>query len=288
MAAPAPAWKEFSADAMRPRNAHPVTVLMVGDIVGKPGRRAIENVLPGWVARHKPDLVIANIENAAGGFGITNDTFRELDALGIDVYTSGNHIWQKKDGLRLLETHERILRPANYPRRTPGNGYGVFRGRNGRPIGVMNLSGRTFMDPHQTGTSPFDAAELALAEIGRETHVSIIDFHAEATSEKQALGWYLAGRVSAVLGTHTHVQTADEKILPSGTAYITDVGMTGPTDSVIGMGKKAIIEKFLTGMPRRYEVARTGPTIASGVVIRIYSSNGRAFHIERLQEVTHQ
>lgn len=270
------------------KKASPFSVLFIGDIVGRPGRRAVAARLPLLIARHKPELVIANVENSAGGSGVTSDTLKELDDCGCDVYTSGNHIWHKADGLRLLESNPRLLRPANFPRRNPGRGCGVFTGRTGLRVGVMNVAGRIFMDANQASESPFDAAETCLAEIGGETHVSIVDVHAEATSEKVALGWYLNGRTSAVLGTHTHVQTADERILPGGTAYITDVGMTGPADSVIGMGKTAIIQKFLTGMPRRFEVARTGPLGFNAVLVKIYHASGRAFSIERLQEVWQQ
>lgn len=270
------------------KRSNPITLIFIGDVVGRPGRRAAAARLPMLIARHKPELVIANVENVAGGTGVTSETLKEMDDCGCNVYTSGNHIWHKPEGLRMLDTHPRLLRPANYPRRNPGRGCGVFQGRSGLKIGVMNLAGRVFMDPSQANSSPFDAAETALAEIGCETHVSLVDIHAEATSEKVALGWYLNGRVSAVVGTHTHVQTADERVLPGGTAYITDVGMTGPVDSVIGMGKKAIIEKFLTGMPRRFEVARGGQLGFNAVLVKIYYSSGRAFHIERMQEVWQQ
>ncbi len=270
------------------KKSNPFSVIFVGDIVGRPGRRAAATCLPRLIARWKPELVIANVENSAGGSGVTSETLKELDDCGCDVYTSGNHIWHKAEGLRLLESNPRLIRPANYPRRNPGRGCGVFTGRTGLKIGVMNLAGRIFMDPNQAAQSPFDAAETCLAEFGGQTHVSIVDIHAEATSEKVALGWYLNGRASAVLGTHTHVQTADERILPGGTAYITDAGMTGPVDSVIGMGKRAIIEKFLTGMPRRYEVARGGQLGFNAVLVKIYYGSGRAFSIERLQEVWQQ
>lgn len=270
------------------KKSAPISVLFIGDIVGRPGRRAVAARLPALLARHRPELVVANVENSAGGSGVTADGLKELDDAGCQVYTTGNHVWHKADGLKLLENNPRLLRPANYPRRNPGRGCGVFAGRTGLKIGVMNLAGRVFMDPSQASQSPFDAAESCLAEIGCETHTSIVDIHAEATSEKVALGWYLNGRASAVLGTHTHVQTADERVLPGGTAYITDAGMTGPVDSVIGMGKRAIIEKFLTGMPRRYEVARTGQLGLNAVLVKIYHGSGRAFSIERLQEVWQQ
>ncbi|RMH54646.1 MAG: TIGR00282 family metallophosphoesterase [Candidatus Hydrogenedentota bacterium] len=260
-------------------------VLFVGDVVGRPGRRALEELLPGVVERFEPELVIANIENAAGGRGLTARVFQEIEKSEVDVFTSGNHIWEKKDILEILERNIHVLKPVNSGRRTPGRGFGIFPGRNGRKIGVVNAMGRIFMDPNFVEGSPFDAVERTLEVIGAQTHVTVVDFHAEATSEKQALGWYLNGRVSAVVGTHTHVQTADEQILSQGTAYITDVGMTGPRDSVIGMSKKAVIERFMAGVPRRLDVARTGRLILSAVVVEVDYRTGRALSITRIQEV---
>ncbi|MEK8022670.1 MAG: TIGR00282 family metallophosphoesterase [Candidatus Hydrogenedentota bacterium] len=274
-----------SSDALDTKPSRFVSIMFIGDIVGRPGRRAVAQKLDSWAAKYRPELIIANVENAAGGSGLTIDAYKELDDAGVDVFTSGNHIWAKKDVFKLFGSGKRLVRPANFPKRTPGSGCGVFRGRTGHEIGVINLMGRVFMDPHLLAGSPFDSVETALAEVGRRTHVSIVDFHAEATSEKQAMGWYLNGRVSAVIGTHTHVQTADEKVLPGGTAYISDAGMTGPTDSVIGMSKKIIIEKLLTGVSRRYEVARAGEVEMNGVLVKVRYSNGRALSIERLQEV---
>lgn len=265
-----------------------ITVLFIGDVVGRPGRRALMERLPAILKKHRPELVIANIENAAGGSGLTVKSFNELDGIGIDVFTSGNHIWHKKEVFKILKKDRRVLRPLNYHKRAPGTGCGVFEGKNGHKIGVINLAGMAFMDTMLYGSSPFDAVETALAQVGAETHVSIVDIHAETTSEKQALAWYVNGRASAVIGTHTHVQTADERILPGGTAYISDAGMTGPIDSVIGMSRKIIIEKFLTGIPERFEVARSGPVIICGVAIKIRYGTGRALSIERLQEAWHQ
>lgn len=268
------------------RKPRAVRLLFIGDIVGKPGRDGLARVLPRWIDERRPDLVVANLENSAGGFGVTSKAMRELAPLPIDLFTSGNHVWHKNDGFRFLTEDGRVLRPFNFPRRTPGRGWAVVETAGGIKIGVINLCGRSYMDPNLVAASPFDAVEEALALTGAETPIALVDFHAEATSEKQALGWYLNGRVSAVIGTHTHVQTADERILPGGTAFITDAGMTGPEDSVIGMAKKAVIEKFLTGMPRRFEVARGGPVRVSAVIVGINAANGRAMNIERLQEVT--
>ena len=285
MSSATPSAITIGKSVLRPKSSDVVTALFIGDIVGRPGRKALAEIIPLWNKNYSPDIVIANIENAAGGSGITNDVMRELSGMSIDVFTSGNHIWQKRDALKILDSYDNVLRPANYPRRNPGKGWCVYKGRRGHLIGVINVSGRVFMDPHQVVDSPFDSAEVLLVKIGLETHITIVDIHAEATSEKKALGFYLNGRVTAVIGTHTHVQTADESILSGGTAFITDAGMTGPIDSIIGMSKKAVIEKFLTGMPRRFEVARSGKVCINGVLVKAYASNGRAFHIERLQEV---
>lgn len=265
-----------------------IRVIFIGDVVGKPGRDALAACLPRLLENCQPELVIANVENLAGGKGVSAKTVNELKAMGVDVFTSGNHVWENAESQRVVTEFESVLRPANFPRRNPGRGYGVFLGRTGKKIGVINLIGRVFMDPLQTVTSAFDVVEEALGVIGRETNVSVIDLHAEATSEKQAFGWYVNGRASAMFGTHTHVQTADEKVLPGGTAYITDAGMTGPVDSVIGIRKKDAIEKFLSGLPRRLEVDRTGRKELQGVVVEIDYNNGRAVSIERLQEVEEQ
>ncbi len=254
-------------------------LLFIGDIVGRPGRRALKENLPGLQRELDIDFVVANGENAAGGNGITREVARELLASGIDVITMGNHVWDHKEIFELIEREKRILRPANYPPGVPGVGLGVFETRGGVEIVVLNLAGRVFMPELDC---PFRVADQLLEQLGDSQKVILVDFHAEATSEKMALGWYLAGRVSAVCGTHTHVQTADERVLPGGTAYITDVGMTGPRDSVIGVKKELVLSKFLTQLPRRFEVA-PGPYQFNAVVIDIDDETGEARQIKRIQ-----
>lgn len=253
-------------------------VLFIGDIVGKPGRRAVKVLLPGIVGNHGVDLVIANCENAAGGFGVTRKVVDELYASEIDILTSGNHIWDKKDVEEFIDGYETLLRPANYPIETPGRGSVVVQTASGVSLGVVNLEGRVFMKPLDC---PFRVAEREIDALKGETDIVIVDMHAEATSEKEALGWFLDGRVSAVVGTHTHVQTADERVLPRGTAYITDAGMTGPCDSVLGIKKEVALERFLTLLPNRYDVAK-GDVRLQGVLIDIDDTTGRALSIERL------
>ena len=258
-------------------------VLFIGDIFGQPGRRIVKEALPGLVEEFKPDLVLANGENAAAGFGITPPLVEELLGLGIAVLTSGNHIWDKKEILPYLAEHQdgRLLRPANYPAGPGGGpGHGLYLGktRAGMEYAVINLQGRVFMPSIDC---PFRGADRLLAEIPEGVKLRIVDMHAEATSEKIALGWYLDGRVTAVLGTHTHVPTADERVLPGGTAYITDLGMTGPYDSVIGMDKESVIRKFLSQLPARFEVAK-GDVRLSGVLIEADLATGRAQSIERI------
>ena len=254
-------------------------VLFIGDIVGKPGRKAVRKGIPDLVGKLKADFVIANAENAAGGFGITKSIGEELFSLGIDVLTSGNHIWDKKEAINYIPKENRLLRPANYPADVPGTGSIVMKTPAGEKIAILNISGRVFMNPLDC---PFKTAEKELPALKEQTHVIIVDFHAEATSEKSAIGWFLDGRVSAVVGTHTHVQTGDEKILPKGTAFISDVGMTGPVDSIIGVKKEQIINKFLTGIPCRFETAG-GESILSCVVIDINPRTGQSTSIQRLQ-----
>ncbi|OIQ08863.1 TIGR00282 family metallophosphoesterase [Neomoorella thermoacetica] len=254
-------------------------ILMIGDVVGRPGRKAVREVLPALLQEHRPDLVIANGENAAGGNGITPDTAGELFASGIDVLTMGNHVWDKREALTLLEEEERIIRPANYPPGTPGRGYNLFEVKEGLKVGVINLSGRVFLPPLEC---PFRLGRQLAEELRAETRVIIVDFHAEATSEKVALGWHLDGLVSAVVGTHTHIQTADARVLPGGTAYITDVGMTGPRDSVLGVKTEIIVHKFLTQLPARFEIAG-GVIQLEGVILDIDPSTGRAAGIQRVQ-----
>jgi metallophosphoesterase (TIGR00282 family) len=254
-------------------------VLFIGDIVGKIGRQAVRNLLPNLVSRYKIDIAIANGENAAGGFGITEKTALELFGYGIHIITTGNHIWDKKEVVPYLTKENRILRPINYPPGTPGTGSIVFNTSDNEKIAVMNISGRIFMN---TLDCPFRVGRTELEKLRKSAKIIIIDFHAEATSEKVAFGYYMDGQVSAVIGTHTHVQTADEKILPNGTAYITDVGMTGPCVSIIGIEKEQIIERFLSHMPRKFEVAG-GKGMLSAVVIEIDKDSGRATAIQRLQ-----
>lgn len=254
-------------------------VLFIGDIVGKPGRKALREGLPGLVNKLKIDFVIANVENAAGGFGVTRAVSEEIFSLGVDVFTSGNHIWDKKEAVTYIAKESRLLRPANYPDDVPGCGSIVMNTAAGEKIGVLNLSGRVFMQPLDC---PFKTAKKEISAIKKETSIIIVDFHAEATSEKSAIGWFLDGEVSAVIGTHTHVQTADEKILPKGTAFITDAGMTGPSDSIIGVKKEQIINKFLTHIPVRFETAK-GESMLSCVLLEINPKTGRSTKIQRIQ-----
>lgn len=252
-------------------------VLFIGDIVGKTGRMAIKSLLPLILNKYKVDLVLANGENAAGGFGITEKVATELFGFGIQVITSGNHIWDKKESIPYIGREDRIVRPANYPPGVPGIGSTIIKIRE-KKIGIINLSGRVFMSNIDC---PFRVGIVEIERIRKETNIILIDFHAEATSEKIAFAYYVDGKVSAVIGTHTHVQTADEKILPGGTAYITDVGMTGPSDSVIGIDKEQIIERFLLQMPKKFETAK-GNGIFSAVVIEIAEDSGKATAIQRL------
>lgn len=254
-------------------------LLMIGDIVGRPGRRAVKQNLPDLLADKKIDLVIANGENAAGGNGITREVAREMLSCGVDVITMGNHVWNQKESYTYIEKESRIIRPGNYPPGTPGRGAGIFKAKNGIDVGVVNISGRVFM---QELDCPFRKADELVNGLKGKADIVIVDFHAEASSEKMAMGWYLDGRVSAVCGTHTHVQTADERVLPGGTAYISDVGMTGPADSVIGVKKELVIEKFITQMPRRFEVAE-GLFQFNAAIIEIDPLTARAVHIERIQ-----
>lgn len=253
-------------------------ILFIGDIVGKPGRETVARMLPGLKEELSPDFVVANGENAAGGIGITKETAIEILQAGVNVVTLGNHVWAKPDIYPYLDEEPRLIKPANYPA-GPGRGWAVYPTDAGESIGVINLCGRVFMDHLE---NPFRTADAILGTLAGETNVILVDFHAEATSEKAAFAWYLDGRVGAVVGTHTHVQTADERILPGGTAYITDVGMTGPVDSVIGVKKELIISRFLTQMPNKFEVAE-GELLLSAVVVDVDTVSGKAVGIERLQ-----
>lgn len=254
-------------------------ILMVGDIVGKPGRRAVRQLLGGLRSEYRLDLIIGNGENAAGGNGITRQIADELFDSGIDILTMGNHVWDKKEIFGFIDQEPRILRPANYPPGTPGQGFGVFRTHTNQNIGIISLSGRVFMG--ESLDCPFRTAETVIAELQNRVKAIFIDFHAETTSEKIALGLHLAGQVSAVCGTHTHVLTADDKIIPPGTAYITDVGMTGPANSVLGVDPDIVIRKFLTQLPTRFEVAG-GPYQLNGVVVDIDDTKGTALDIFRI------
>jgi metallophosphoesterase (TIGR00282 family) len=256
-------------------------ILFIGDIIGRPGRQLVRDLLPRLVDQHMIDLVIANGENAAAGFGLTPDVVSELFDLGVDVLTTGNHVWDKRDGLVCLDQEQALLRPANYPEGAPGRGVGVYETAAGISVAVVNLEGRVFMNGLDC---PFRKADAILDELGAEQRIVFVDFHAEATSEKGALGAYLDGRVSAVVGTHTHVQTADERVMPGGTAFISDVGMSGARDSVIGIRKELSVQRFLTQMPVRYEIAKKDPVLC-GVVVSVDESTGRAQQIERVMEM---
>lgn len=256
----------------------PVKLLFIGDVIGKPGREALSRELHRIVDRHMVDLVIANGENAAGGFGLTEETAQDLFKCGVQMITSGNHIWDKKDALEYIKREDRIVRPANYPEGTPGKGTTIVKTPGGVKVGILNLEGRVFMNNLDC---PFRCADKEVAKLKEETPIVFVDFHAEATSEKVSLGWYLDGRVAAVIGTHTHVQTADERILTAGTAYMTDAGMTGSFDSVIGVKKEEAILKFVTQRPSKFEVAKKDIRI-NGVLIEVDEKTGLALNIERL------
>jgi hypothetical protein len=253
-------------------------LLFVGDVVGKPGRRAVQELLPRLVDRHRADYVVVNVENLAGGFGVTPEVLAELADLPIDCYTSGNHVWDKKEVAELLEREPRLLRPANYPDGNPGRGLHVGETPGGIPVATINLEGRVFMNALD---SPFAAADRLLAGLDGRVKVVFVDFHAEATSEKQALGFYLDGRVSAVVGTHTHVPTADERILPKGTAFLTDAGMTGPYESIIGVRVDKVLKRFLLQTPSSFEVAKKDVRLAA-VVVDVDEETGKARGVERL------
>jgi metallophosphoesterase (TIGR00282 family) len=256
----------------------PVKLLFIGDIIGKPGRQAVSRELHRLVDRHMVDLVIANGENAAGGFGITEETANDLYKCGIHVLTSGNHIWDKRESIDFINREEKLLRPANYPDGTPGRGSGLFVTAGGAKVAIINLEGRVFMNNLDC---PFRTADREIERLRVETAIIFVDFHAEATSEKTSLGWYLDGRVSAMIGTHTHIQTADERILPNGTAYLTDAGMTGGIDSVIGVKKEEAITKFLSQLPVKFEIAKNNLRL-NGAVITVDELSGKAVAIERI------
>ena len=258
-----------------------VQILFVGDIVGKPGRQSLQRALPLLVEQHAIDIVVANVENAAGGMGVTREVAEAIRDMGVDVMTSGNHIWDKKEALSYIDLEPRLIRPANYPD-APGAGHYIATTPTGVTLGVINVMGRVFMNPLD---NPFSVVRREIERVREQTSVILVDFHAEATSEKVAMGWYLDGEVTAVVGTHTHVQTADERVLPNGTAYITDVGMTGPHDSVIGVDTRPVLARFVSGMPSRFETASANPRL-NGVVITADPVTGRALAIERVNLAT--
>jgi metallophosphoesterase (TIGR00282 family) len=251
-----------------------IKVLFLGDVIGKPGRKAVERFVKGFSA----DFIIINGENLAGGIGITPLVAQEMFSYGVDLITTGNHVWKKKEMIPFLMGDQRVIRPLNYPAGAPGSGHSIIS-RNGKRLCVVNLEGRVFMAPLDC---PFRAIENLLQKLDRGLPV-IVDFHAEATSEKIALGWYLDGKVAAVMGTHTHVQTADERVLPKGTGYITDVGMSGPADSGIGMDKTVVLKKFVTQLPQRFEVGKDDIEV-QGVMLTLESHGNRCVAIERVKQ----
>jgi len=256
-----------------------VKVVFLGDIYAKAGKNAVQSIIPYLREQYVPDVIIANAENIAGGFGITENLLKKLFRYGVDVITLGNHTWNKRDELgNSLDTFENVLRPANYPPGNQGHGSTIFTTENGVKIGVLNLMGRIYLPPTDC---PFRTGKEYVRRLRIETPIIIVDFHGEATSEKVAMGYFLDGTVSAVIGTHTHIQTADEKILPGGTAYITDCGMTGPHDSVIGVKKDIILEHFVKAIQVRFEPASSGVRV-QGVFLKIDTKTGRANHIERI------
>jgi metallophosphoesterase (TIGR00282 family) len=256
-----------------------VKVLLVGDIYGEPGRRVLARHLPKLIVQHSIDLVIGNAENIAGGFGVTAELVHELFEMGFSALTTGNHAWDKKESIDLFRYEPRLLRPANYPPGVPGQGSTILEAPNGQRIGLLQLMGRVFMP---TLDCPFQVAQREVAKLKEQVVAIVVDMHAEASSEKMAMGHFLDGQVAAVVGTHTHVQTADEQIFPKGTAYMTDLGMTGPLYSVIGVKKELVIQKFLTQMPCRFEVA-PGPAVLCAAVVELDPQLGKAIGIQRIR-----
>lgn len=256
-------------------------VLLIGDIVGSPGRDAVRQILPRLKKEEAVDFVIANAENSAGGTGITPRVANDLFNSGCDVLTSGDHIWRRQEVLEIINSNDRVLRPLNLPSASLGQGYGLYKTETNKTVAVVSLLGRVFIDAMTD--SPFIVMRELIPKLKKETDIIIVDFHAEATSEKVAMGWFLDGEASCVLGTHTHVQTADEHILPKGTAYITDVGMTGPFDSVIGRKKEKIIERFITGMPIRFELGAEDIRL-QGAIVEIDDKTGKGISIKRVSE----
>jgi metallophosphoesterase (TIGR00282 family) len=256
-----------------------LNLLFIADVIGSPGRRVVRDLLPSLRRRHDVGLVICNAENSAGGFGVTREAARDLFAAGVDVLTGGNHLWDRRESAGFLAEEPRLVRPANMPADTPGRGWAVYRAKDGTPVGIVNLLGRVFMKEID---SPFDAAERALEALKSETRIVFVDFHAETTAEKMALGWHLDGRVSVVVGTHTHVPTADARVLPQGTAYVTDAGMTGGFDSVIGMDRGAALRRFMSLLPGRLTPSEKDLRL-NAVLVRVDPETGRADRIERIE-----
>jgi len=256
-----------------------VKILFVGDIIGRPGRICMAAYLSEYRKKNTDfDFVIANVENAAGGFGLTKEISQKISSSGVDVQTSGNHIWDRKEIHSYFEAEPRLLRPANYPAGAPGLGYNIYSAKNGESVAVINLQGRIFMPSIDC---PFRTIDKILNDLSGQAKLIFVDFHAEATSEKQALGWYLDGRVSGVFGTHTHVQTADERVLPGGTAYISDVGMSGPYASVIGVEVKDALYRIMSGLPNRFNIAE-GDVRMAAVIVNVDPATGKAQSIERV------
>jgi metallophosphoesterase (TIGR00282 family) len=253
-------------------------LLFIGDIIGRPGRELLRRGLKGLVDHHGVEFVIANAENSAAGFGVTKDIGDTLLEYGVDVMTSGNHVWDKKEAMNYIATERRLLRPANYPAGAPGRGSCVVESGDGRPVGIVNVMGRVFMTPLD---DPFAVVLKEIESVRAKARIIVVDFHAEATSEKVAMGWHLDGKVTLVVGTHTHVQTADERILPNGTAVLTDAGMTGPHDSIIGMEREAAMHRFLTGLPSKFEPATGNPRL-NGVIVDADDATGKASGVTRI------
>ena len=259
-----------------------MNILFIGDIIGKLGRQLTRQLLPELKKKYSPDLIIANGENSAHGYGITEKVYKELIEMGIEVITMGNHVWDKKELVKNIDKLPEVVRPANYPPQVPGKGHLVLNVKGTR-VGILNLVGRVFM---QAMDCPFQAAEKLIPTI--KTNVVIVDMHAEATSEKCAMGWFLDGKVSAVLGTHTHVMTADERILPQGTAFISDVGMVGAHNSIIGMNKEQILKRFTTQLPEKFEPTEKGPGLFNAVFLKVDAVSGKAKEIKRIVKVVEE
>lgn len=252
--------------------------LFIGDIVGSPGRDMVTQYLPKLKEKYRPQVTIVNGENAAAGKGITEKIYKQFLQLGVQAITMGNHTWNKKEIIDFIDDAPYLIRPANFPENNPGKGI-IYLNINSQEVAIINLQGRTFLDPHD---DPFKIGDELIEEARKRTNIIFIDFHAEATSEKQAFAWYVDGRASAVVGTHTHTQTADERILPNGTAFITDVGMTGPYDGILGVEKESVINRFLTNMPVRFEVDKKGRNQLNGCLIDVDPTTGKAIRIERI------